>query len=98
MNQMESKPKRKRTLNWVIIAVIGQVGCVTSALLLAAVGGGLALDNHFQTKPWITIVLLALSIPVSLFLMFFIVRTSVAKMNLESEKPKASKQEESVGK
>lgn len=64
----------------VIAALTGQVGVLTLVIILAAVFGGLALDNHFGTKPWFTVGLLVASIPVSLLTMVFLVKKAVSRI------------------
>jgi F0F1-type ATP synthase assembly protein I len=94
----EPQPNRKKqnTINLLIAAVAGQVGCLTLLIIIGAVLGGLALDARFSTKPWFTVGLLLASIPVSLVLMFFIVRTAVSK--IKAGKPLENPNEESIGK
>lgn len=80
-----------------LAAAAGQVGCLTLVIVIAAVLGGIALDTKFGTKPWFTLGLLLVSIPVSLVLMFFIVRKTVSKMKI-SEKENSDHEEGSIGK
>jgi F0F1-type ATP synthase assembly protein I len=75
--------KRDRKQYWInmtLAIVAGQVGCLTLVIILAAVLAGLWLDNTYGTKPTFTIGLLLASIPVSVVVMFFVVRTAVAKI------------------
>lgn len=90
-------PKSKNTLNLLLAAAAGQVGCLTLVIVIAAVLGGMALDARFGTKPWFTLGLLVVSIPVSLVLMFFIVRKTASKMKI-SGKEGADHEEDSIGK
>jgi len=73
-------PKHKSQNNLMIAVLVGQVGILVLVIVLAAGLGGLALDAHFGTKPWITIGLLAVSIPVTIFLMLWMARKTVAKI------------------
>jgi hypothetical protein len=59
------------------LTVGGEVGCLTLIIVLAAVFGGLWLDNLFNTKPMITVVLVLASAPVSLVLTFWIAMRAV---------------------
>jgi magnesium-transporting ATPase (P-type) len=82
---MEGPEQRKRdpkqTVNNLTLAVVaGQVGCLTLIIVLIAVLGGLWLDNQFQTRPVITILLVVVSVPISLFVMFAVVRAAVARI------------------
>ena len=61
-----------------LIVVIGQVGCLTLLVIMASVVGGLWLDKFFGTKPVITLVLLFAGIPLSVLLMLYASRKSLA--------------------
>ncbi len=62
-----------------LIVVIGQVGCLTLVVIMASVLGGLWLDKIFGTKPVITLVLLFAGIPLSVLLMLYASRKSLAQ-------------------
>lgn len=89
--------KKQNRFNLLVAAVTGQVGCLTLVIILAAVLGGRALDDHLNTKPWFTLGLLIASIPLSLVLMFFVVRKTVSKLKLEKPQEKRS-EEDGIGK
>lgn len=80
MPERDPLDKKSNTRNLVIAALTGQVGVFTLIIVLAAVFGGLALDAQYGTKPWFTVGLLVASIPVSLFVMVFLVRKAVARI------------------
>jgi F0F1-type ATP synthase assembly protein I len=61
-----------------LIVVIGQVGCLTLLVIMASVLGGLWLDKVFGTKPVITLALLFAGIPLSVLLMLYASRKSLA--------------------
>ena len=65
--------------------MIGQVGCLTLVVILASVFAGMWLDNMFGTKPVITLVLLFAGIPISVLLMLFVSRRTLAKLKSQSE-------------
>ena len=74
MNQPNDKGKDHRyALNLTIIGVFGQVGFLTLFIIVVALFGGLWLDKIFDTKPTFTILLLVVSVPVSLVLMYKVV-------------------------
>lgn len=50
-----------------LASTISQVGCVTVIIIIGALLLGLLLDNLFDTKPILTLLLILVSIPVSLF-------------------------------
>jgi len=81
----QTEQKGKNILNTLLVVMIGQVGCLTLVVILASVFGGLWLDNMFGTKPVITLVLLFAGIPISVLLMLFISRKTLAKLKSQSE-------------
>jgi hypothetical protein len=52
------------------------------------------LDNQFQTKPLITIILLVGSVPVTLFVMMWIVRKGTARIKTASKKDEDNSMED----
>ena len=82
----QSEDKGRGILNTLLIVMIGQVGCLTLIIILASVFAGLWLDNMFGTKPVITLVLLFAGIPVSVFVMLFVARRTLARMKEKAEK------------
>ena len=95
----QSEQKGKGILNTLLIVMIGQVGCLTLVIILAAVFGGLWLDKTFSTKPIFTLVLLVAGIPVSVFVMLMVARRTLARLkdNAEDES-KTSSEEADFGK
>lgn len=80
-------PERKKTstVNTILVVMIGQVGCLTLAVLFLSVLGGLWLDSLFGTKPIITVSLLLAGIPISVVLMIIVARRTLAKLKSRSE-------------
>jgi len=75
------KPKNVQyALNLGLAGVAGQVGFLTLFIVFAALFGGLWLDRRFETKPLFTILLLIGSVPVTLFVMFRVAMSAVAKI------------------
>ncbi len=93
----ESPKNKNNRFNLLVAAVTGQVGCLTLVIILAAVLGGRALDAHLQTKPWFTVGLLVASIPLSLVLMFFVVKKTVSKLKVDQPQRKQN-EEDGIGK
>ena len=83
---------RNGMISTLLIVVIGQVGCLTLAVILASVFGGLWLDNTFGTKPVFTLVLLFAGIPLSVFLMLYASRKALARLKdkYETEEKKTT--------
>ena len=88
MEQSDNNPRN--ILNTLLIVLVGQVGCLTTMIVLASVFGGLWLDQTFGTKPLFTLILLIAGIPISVLLMIFISRRTLARMKLKSESKSTS--------
>lgn len=85
-------------MNLTLAAVAGQVGCLTLVIILAAVFGGLWLDARFDSKPLYTLSFLIASIPVSLGVMFLVVRAAIRRMKITpTAQSKAGIQEDRIG-
>jgi F0F1-type ATP synthase assembly protein I len=82
----QSRQKGRGILNTLLVVMIGQVGCLTLVIILASVFGGLWLDNYFGTKPVFTLVLLFAGIPVSVFVMLYVARRTLARLKEQAEK------------
>ena len=93
-NQSPEKGTRQYTMNMVIAGVTGLVGLLTLVIVLGAVLGGLWLDNIYQTKPTFTIILVIASIPISLVVMFLVVRASVKRIKIDTKPGKPEQKEE----
>ena len=75
----------RNIINTVLIVMVGQVGCLSLVIVLLSVLGGLWLDNTFHTKPLFTLILLLAGIPVSVLLMVYVGRRTIAKIKSQSE-------------
>ena len=100
MNE-SSKPqktdRKQYSLNLLLAAVTGQVGCLTVIVIIVATFLGLKLDNMFDTRPIITFVLVFVSVPITLFLMFWVIRWTTSKMVFSEPENKTPQEEEDVG-
>ena len=75
------KPKNVQyALNLGLAGLAGQVGFLTLVIVFAALFGGLWLDRRFETKPLFTILFLIGSVPVTIFVMFRVAMSAVAKI------------------
>ncbi|WP_299027220.1 AtpZ/AtpI family protein [uncultured Thermanaerothrix sp.] len=83
------KDRKQQIINLTIAGIAGQVGCLTLIIVLVAVIGGIWLDARLETRPWFTLGLLVLSVPISLAVMFYVVRAATAK--IKPVPPKAKK-------
>jgi F0F1-type ATP synthase assembly protein I len=71
--------------NTILATVVGQVGCLTPLILLGALFAGLWLDRQFETKPLFTILFIIGSAPVSVFVLYQIVRRATAKLKIDNK-------------
>ena len=80
MGDEEAKYRVQRVLNLTLVAIAGQVGCLTLVIIFAALFVGLWLDTRFDSRPLFTIILMLGSIPISVVLMFWIVRKTTSRL------------------
>ena len=81
----QSNKDHRNVVNTLLIVLVGQMGCLTLVVILITVLAGLWLDNTFHTKPIFTIVLLLAGIPLSLILMVFVGRKTLANLKEKEE-------------
>jgi membrane protein implicated in regulation of membrane protease activity len=99
MGMTSKKDEKKRNgyaFNLTLAAVAGQVGCLTLVIVLAALFTGLWLDNYFQTKPMITLLLMVASVPLTLVLMFWVVKSATSRLQ-KNPTPENKNEEEAEG-
>jgi len=75
-----------------LAVLTANVGCLTVLITIGAMFLGLWLDSRFSSKPWFTLGIMLLSLPVSLYVMFFVVRWTTSKMSLEDVHKKTIRQ------
>ena len=93
-DQDERKPVPK-TFYLTLATVLGQVGCLTLVLLLAAIFFGIWLDKSFGTRPMFTLGLAIASIPVTIVAMLWVVRATTTRLRNQNQSEQI--QEESNG-
>jgi len=71
--------------NTILATVVGQVGCFTPVIILGALFAGLWLDRQFATKPLFTIIFIVGSAPVSVYVLYRIVRSATNKLKLGNQ-------------
>jgi F0F1-type ATP synthase assembly protein I len=81
----EGKNRSQYTKNLALAAVAGQVGCVTLIIVVVALIAGLWLDNRFETRPLFLVTFLIGSVPVTVIVMLWIVRSVTARIKPSSE-------------
>jgi F0F1-type ATP synthase assembly protein I len=67
-----------------LIVLVGQVGCITLAVIILSIIAGLWLDATLGTKPIFTLALLFAGVPLSVILMLSIARRTLAKMQAKN--------------
>jgi uncharacterized membrane protein (DUF485 family) len=95
MSQTGDQPEKKtalRSFNLMLAAVTGQVGCLTVLIILAAFFAGRWLDNRFDSDALFTVVLMVGSVPVTLIVMFWVVRSVTSRF----AKPSVNKSKEDL--
>ena len=78
-------------------SVAGHVGCLTLVVIFIALFAGLWLDRYLDTKPLFTILMMIGSMPVTLFLMFRVVKAATDRIK-PSQSQKSSEEEPNLGK
>jgi F0F1-type ATP synthase assembly protein I len=93
----EHKPLQSVSASMPVIALGGQIGCVTLVVVLAAAFGWIWFDNLLGTKPLLTIILVLGAAPLSLFLTYLMAMRAINKVNLpppQEEKTETLKEDE----
>jgi hypothetical protein len=90
----QKRDKKQYFLNLALAAVAGQVGCLTLVIILTALFLGLWLDSRFDTRPVITLVLVFGSLPVTLIMMFVVVRGATKRIKHGTFNTKEKSQDE----
>jgi F0F1-type ATP synthase assembly protein I len=88
MVDQTNKPKTKPyagLLNTQVYSVTVEVGCLTLLIVLAALLGGLWVDNQFNTKPLFTIILMVASVPLTMVVLIRLVRRSLTNADQEPD-------------
>jgi F0F1-type ATP synthase assembly protein I len=93
-NLKEGKNRSRYTLNLALAAVASQVGCVTIFIILVALFAGLWLDNRYDTRPIFMATLLLASVPVTVVIMLWIVRSVTSRIKSSSKGETEESQEE----
>lgn len=79
-NNQPGKGRNQYFLNMTLAAVVSQVGCLTVVVIIGALLAGLWLDSRLDSKPFMTIIFLAASAPVTVIGMLWIVRKATGKI------------------
>jgi uncharacterized membrane protein len=82
MSQTGNSPEQKSELsrfNLTLAVVAGLVGLLTVVIILVAFLAGRWLDNQFGSDALFTVILMVASVPVTLIVMFWVVRSVTAR-------------------
>lgn len=96
-SDQNEKNRGQNAFNLTLAAVVGQVGCLTLVILLGAILGGIWLDGRFNTKPLFTLGLAIASIPVTLILMLWVVRSATSRLQSNKKQATPHAEEETKG-
>lgn len=69
-------------------AILGQVGCLTLAIVFGAMLGGIWLDRQLHTRALFTVLLMVGSVPVTVYLMYRVVWNATARIRSAGSEPK----------
>ena len=64
-----------------VAGVLGIGGLITLGIVILFLLGGLWLDRAMNTKPLFTLLLMIVSAPISIFVMYRVAMNSISKMN-----------------
>ena len=81
--------------NMTLAGVAGQVGCVTVVIVFGSLFAGVWLDRWLGTRPLFTVGLLLGSVPVTIFIMFWLVKRAVANIQPAVPAQNSRKEKES---
>ncbi|NIR93389.1 MAG: AtpZ/AtpI family protein [Gammaproteobacteria bacterium] len=87
MSQKDSKSsgknRRQYATNLALAAVAGQVGIITTIIVVGSLLLGLWVDSRLDSRPTYTIIFIVASVPVTLVAMFWIVRNVTKRIKTE---------------
>lgn len=81
----QSGDKRQEVANAFLIALIGQVGCLTLVIIGVSLLGGFWLDRVLGTRPLFTLLFLLAGTPLSVVAMLAVARRALAKLKTDSK-------------
>jgi len=74
-----------------LAGVLGMGGLITLAIVIVSLLGGLWLDRTLDTKPLFTLLLMIVSAPISIFVMYRVAMNSISKMTPPGKKTEGDK-------
>jgi F0F1-type ATP synthase assembly protein I len=79
----QTEERGRDAVKTLLIVLVGQVGCITLAVILLSVLVGLWLDRTLNTRPWFTLALLLAGVPISVVLMLQVARRTLDRISRE---------------
>lgn len=74
-------------------SVVGQIGGLTVAVIVVALGAGILLDRTLGTRPLFTLLLMLGSFPVTYFIIYRIALNAVGKIQPAAGAPSPAREE-----
>ncbi len=96
-SEKQGKNNLQYAYNLTLASIAGQVGLLTLVIIFVALFAGLWIDGQMDSKPLFTIILLVASVPVTVFLMFRVVRSATSRIK-PVEKQENPEEEQNSGK
>ena len=84
----QDKDRQQYVYNLTLAAVASQVGCLTIVIIFGALIAGLWLDRSFSTKPLFTMLLMIASMPLTIFVMYRVVKGATGRIRPVTGKQK----------
>jgi multisubunit Na+/H+ antiporter MnhG subunit len=94
MTQPDKTPgdeNRQLAFSMALAVVLGLGGLLTLLIVMGALLTGLWLDNNLNTRPLFTILLMIVSAPVSIYLMYRVAMYGISKMTPASKNSQGEK-------
>jgi F0F1-type ATP synthase assembly protein I len=91
---MKYRDRRQQVAGMALISMFSQVGCVTVIIVAVALVLGLWLDSTFDTGPLFTVVVLLVSVPVNVFLLVQIARSTAERLSVLPDAPQDAPSDE----
>jgi F0F1-type ATP synthase assembly protein I len=84
----DAKPQLPRAAvinNLALAGMVSQIGCITVVIVVGALLAGLTLDAWLGTKPILTVAMLLLSIPVSMYSLIRVALATAAQFQISDK-------------
>jgi multisubunit Na+/H+ antiporter MnhG subunit len=93
MKQSGSSEENKNlTFSMALASVLGIGGLITLGIVIVFLLGGLWLDRIMDTRPLFTLLLMIVSAPISIILMYRVAMSSISKINPPAKRTDGEKE------